>query len=358
MPEQAEHPEPRPQILGVGTATPPTSYSQQDILDMFEVTDRKIRMLFLNSMIERRYLTLPFKDESGKPRFESQGDLLAKHTSMAVQIGAQAIERCLDGLKLAVRDLDYLCCTTTTGFLSPGLSALLCRKLGIPTSCGRLDIVGMGCHAGLNGLNAVTNWAASNRDRVGLLLCVEICSAAYVFDGTINTAVVNSLFGDGAAAAVVMASPTPRHAAPQLLKFASCIVPEAIDAMRFTWDTNQGKNSFFLDRDVPYMVGAHAEQVVDQLLRGTGLRRSDITHWIIHSGGKKVIDSVKVNLGLSNHDVRHTISVLRDYGNLSSGSFLFSFERLVAEDRIRAGDRGVLMTMGPGLTIEMALLQW
>ena len=106
------------------------------------------------------------------------------------------------------------------------------------------------------------------------------------------------------------------------------------------------------------MVGAHAERVVDRLLAGTGLRRSDIRHWLVHSGGKKVIDAVRVNLGLTRHDVRHTTSVLRDHGNLSSGSFLFSYERLRDEKAAVPGDLGVLMTMGPGSTIETALVRW
>jgi len=98
--------------------------------------------------------------------------------------------------------------------------------------------------------------------------------------------------------------------------------------------------------------------VVGRLLAGTGLRRADIAHWLVHSGGKKVIDAVMVNLGLTRHDVRHTTSVLRDYGNLSSGSFLFSYQRLLAEGVTRPGDYGVLMTMGPGSTLETALVQW
>ena len=78
----------------------------------------------------------------------------------------------------------------------------------------------------------------------------------------------------------------------------------------------------------------------------------------MHSGGKKVIDAVRVNLGLTRHDVRHTTGVLCDYGNLSSGSFLFSYERLLREGVTEPGDYGVLMTMGPGSTIETALVQW
>ena len=51
-------------------------------------------------------------------------------------------------------------------------------------------------------------------------------------------------------------------------------------------------------------------------------------------------------------------AVLQDYGNLGSGSFLFSYERLMAEGKVRRGDYGVMMTMGPGSTIETALLRW
>ena len=71
-----------------------------------------------------------------------------------------------------------------------------------------------------------------------------------------------------------------------------------------------------------------------------------------------VIDSVKLSLGLEEHDVRHTRSVLRDYGNISSGSFLVSLERLLAEGCVSPGDLGVMVTMGPGAQIETALFQF
>jgi predicted naringenin-chalcone synthase len=89
-----------------------------------------------------------------------------------------------------------------------------------------------------------------------------------------------------------------------------------------------------------------------------GIRRNDITHWIVHSGGKKVIDSIKINLGLTSSDLPHTSSVLHDYGNMSSGSFLFSYQRLAKEGKVLPGEFGIMMTMGSGSTIETALIQW
>ncbi len=349
----------RPRILAVGTANPPDRYSQAELLARFKVDEPKIVSLFSSSHILSRHLYLPPGRPEGGPEPESQADLLKKHRRGAIAVAPGAITACLEQVGLTPKDIDYLCCITSTGWLTPGLTAILMRELGFREDCSRVDIVGMGCNAGLNGLNPVASWAMANPGKNALMVCVEICSAAYVFDGSMRTAIVNSLFGDGVAAVLVRASERDeRSFAPKILGFDSHIITEAIDAMRFDWDEEQGKYSFFLDRDIPYVVGANAEKPVGRLLARFGLRRRHISHWIVHSGGKKVVDAIKYNVGLTDFDVRHTHSVLRDFGNLSSGSFLFSLSRLLAEGRVRRGDYGVLMTMGPGSTIETALVRW
>ncbi|MGC4888423.1 3,5-dihydroxyphenylacetyl-CoA synthase DpgA [Micromonospora sp. DT227] len=358
-------------IVGVGTASSSTPFSQQDLLDTFAISDPKIRSVFLNSAIRRRFLDLPLPGDDGLPSAETQADLLDRHKRLAVDMGRRALQACLDDAGASLSDIRHLCCVTSTGFLTPGLSALLIRELGIDRHCSRSDIVGMGCNAGLNALNVVSSWSVANPGELAVVLCTEACSAAYVMDSTMRTAVVNSLFGDGAAALALVGRPAgdfldatggdssgAAGGGPRILKFASCIIPEAIDAMRYDWDSVQNRFSFFLDPQIPYVVGAHAEIVTDRLLANTGLRRSDIGHWLVHAGGKKVVDAVTVNLGLNRHEVRHTTSVLRDYGNVSSGSFIFSYERLQQERVTAPGDYGVLMTMGPGSTIETALIQW
>jgi 3,5-dihydroxyphenylacetyl-CoA synthase len=348
-----------PRIAGVGTGVTGEPYSQQELLEILRITDPKVRSVFLNSAIHRRYLSLPAQGDNGMRVEEPQGDLLSKHKALSVDMGARAIDACLKNAGAGISDIGHLCCVTSTGFLTPGLSALLIREMGIAPHCGRVDVVGMGCNAGLNALGVSSAWSAAHPGQLTVLLCAEACSAAYVLDSTMRTAVVNSLFGDGAAAVAVISGGPARGAdGPRILSFASHIITDALGAMRYDWDSAQGKFSFFLDPDIPYVVGAHAELVIDRLLSGAGLRRSDIRHWLLHSGGKKVIDAVRVNLGLTRHDVRHTIGVLRDYGNLSSGSFLFSYERLLSEGVTKPGDYGVLMTMGPGSTIETALIQW
>lgn len=336
-------------IVSIGTANPEGVYDQGDLVRLFGVDNPKIARLFGNSHIQKRHLTLPEPVDGLMPE-ESAEQLLAKHKSQAVELGRAAAKKALDDAGLTPADVAYLSVVTSTGFLCPGLTAFLIEDMGFARNVHRIDIVGMGCNGGLNGLQPVVNYCAADEGRVGLLICIEVCSAAYVFDDTLRTAVVNSLFGDGAAAAVVRSGGDGGLA---IHDFESEIIVDEIGAMRF--DFEGGKNSFYLSRNIPYVIGSNCERPIKALLTRNDVRQRDVKHWVIHSGGRKVIDAIKYTLDLTAHDLRHTEGVLQNFGNLSSASFLFSLQRLMEEGVASGGDRTVLMAMGPGATIETCL---
>ena len=348
----------RPRILSVGTANPPERYTQQEVVSRYKAENPSVRAMFEAPFIKTRHLYLPPADEEGVPQ-ETQGDLLRKHRKGAMYMGRLAIERCLEQLDMTAEDVDFLCVVNSTGFMLPGLTAMFIKHFGFRLDCHRVDVVGMGCNAGLNGLNPTASWATANPGKNALMVCCEVNSALYIYEDTVPVGIVNSLFGDGCAAVLLRADEKdePRMA-PRVLGFHSHIIPDTWDAMHYSWSEKHGKFSFNLDRDVPYVLGTHAAIPVGQLLARFGLKKRHISHWLVHSGGKKVIDAIKYTVGITEYDVRHTAGVLQDYGNLGSGSFLFSYERLMAEGKVRRGDYGVMMTMGPGSTIETALLRW
>jgi alkylresorcinol/alkylpyrone synthase/polyketide synthase Type III len=358
-------PERTAMIASVASAFPERSYSQEEIGTLLGLENRVVKKLLRATHIQKRHLYLPETDaRTGRVLPESPADLHAKFRQGALEIGSLAIGNALDAVSLSPADVDYLLCVTSTGFMVPGLSSLFSRELGFDRKLVRADVVGMGCNAGLNGMNPLVQWVRNHPGRVAMLVCCEINSAIYVLDDTPRTGIVNSLFGDGAAAAVLTThdgnvvglAPSPR--APCVIDFESFCMPEQWDAMRFDWNADAGKWSFYLDRDIPYVIGFNIREPLERLLTRNGLDFSAIKHWVLHTGGGAVIDSVKLSLGLEEHDVRHTRSVLRDYGNISSGSFLVSLERLLAEGCASAGDLGVMVTMGPGAQIETALLQF
>lgn len=340
--------------IAIGTETPPKKYAQSELMELFNIRNKKIDKIFSNSHIKSRHLCLPEQNPDGTMPQESQAELLQKHQRVALDIGLSAIKKALSKAGLTPGDIDYIAVVSTTGLLCPSLTALYIKALEMRSDIQRIDIVGMGCNGGLNGMQSVVNFCTIHQEAIGLLVCVEVCSAMYVMDETINSAVVNSLFGDGAAAALISAKPFASiPIAPKILGFSSHIIPEAIDAIRL--DFQETKYSLYLDKQIPYLLGLHVRTPVDNLLERFGRKRRDIEHWVIHSGGRKVINALKYSLNITERDVRHTTYILQNYGNLSSASFLFSYERLLEEGVARSGDSVVMITMGPGATIECCL---
>ena len=224
---------------------------------------------------------------------------------------------------------------------------------------------------------------------------MQVVSAAYLWDSTrqdVAVALTDSLFGDGCAAAILRCDlaaaarstlPTcafsstspvspleaalgltlpsdshqlgPEQVVPELLGFESLLLPGTLDALQYTWDETHHKYSFTISADVPYLIGHEMPQLIARLLSRFRLEISAISHWCVHSGGKKVLDSVVYSLGLSRHDVRHTLSTLHSNGNMSSASFLWSYQKLLAEGAVSKGQYGVFITMGPGAAVESAL---
>ena len=351
-----------PQIVSVATANPPKKYTQVEVVELFGTTDPKVIKLFKKSHIKGRYLYLPEPGANGIIRNETNHELISKHLRGSLELGTEVTRKCLSRRGVDISEIDHLVCVTSTGLLLPGVSAHLLKSLNFRKNVRRTDIVGMGCSAGVPSLRSAAEAASSGAPgKKVLLLCIEICSAAYVGYETIQAAVVNSLFGDGAAAVLVETQKDP-SSSPQganIIGFECRTLVDHMDLLKYDlFENKENKISLILSKELPYVIGNNIEDVVYGLLNNYGLKKRDISHWVIHAGGRKVLESVKYNLGLTNHDIKHTMAVHEEYGNMASGSVFFSFERFLKENTAKRGDLGVLIAMGPGLSIESALLMW
>jgi predicted naringenin-chalcone synthase len=343
-------------MVSVGTARPPARFLQDQIATLLNVPDGLGRRFFTGGGIDARHLFMTATIDGALPE-ESQEELLQRHRRGSLELGREALESCLRSAGKRNADIDFLCCVSSTGFMLPGLSAMYLRHLGFRPDCHRNDIVGMGCNAALNALNTAASWAATHAGHPAVVVCCEVNSAIHVRDDRIVTSLVNSLFGDGCGALFV-STDDDVTAGPEILGFSSYVVADAWRAISYHWSPAHHKFELYLDKKIPNVLGAYSPTPISALLERFSLHRRDIKHWLIHAGGKKVIEAVADANGLTEYDVRHATNVLRCVGNLGSATVLFSYEELLKEGTAARGDYGVMVTMGPGATIETALLRW
>jgi alkylresorcinol/alkylpyrone synthase len=113
-----------------------------------------------------------------------------------------------------------------------------------------------------------------------------------------------------------------------------------------------------LSKDIPALLKSEISALVRALAARRGLTPENLSSFVLHPGGRKILGLVEEELGLSRADTQPSWDVLRDYGNQSSASVMFVLQEWLTRRRPPAGSHGVLAAFGPGLTSEMLLLGW
>jgi len=345
-----------PAILSIASSNPRRRYTQQQIYELahraseFYRTER-IRQIFMNSDIDHRHLYFDIESFDAQ---ESCDQLHRRFREGAMEIGSAAIRSCLSAAKIPETEIDYIIAVSCTGYLCPGLSSLMIKELGMRRDVQRADLLGMGCAGAMPGLQRAFDFVKAYPDRKALLLTVEICSACYYVDDSLETVVGNAICADGAAAVVVGMSED--RSVPKISGFQTYLEPSLIDSVGF--GQRDGKLRIILSKDIRNIAGQLAKKVITNLLDSFHLTKDQIQHWILHSGGRKVIDNLQTELVLSDDQVRHSKCVLKEFGNMSSPTVLFVLQETMRHSHPKKGDLGVMLAMGPGLALEAALLRW
>jgi 3,5-dihydroxyphenylacetyl-CoA synthase len=315
----------------------------------------RVRQIFINSDVDYRHLYLTPDDVKGP---ESSDVLHARFRRGAIDIGKKAITACLAKGGFDASEIDFMVVATCTGYLCPGLCSLFVKELGFRKDVQRADLVGMGCAGAMPALQRASDFVTAHPGKKALVLTVEICSACYYFDDSLETVVGNSICGDGAAAAIV--GMTADAAFPRIAAFETRLEPSLLDAVGF--EQHGGKLKIVLSKEVRGVAGELAHGLVGALLQENGIQKNDVAHWIIHSGGPRVIDAIQRSLDLTDTQVRHSRHVLKQFGNMSSPTVLFVLQETLRNTNsgtmAKPGDLGVMLALGPGLAIEGALLAW
>jgi len=287
-------------------------------------------------------------------RGPSTGNRMQYYVAEIGNLARQACEQAVGDANISLNQITHLVTVSCTGFFSPGFDIELIHALPLGLGTLRTHVGFMGCHGGMNGLRVAKSFVEADPNATVLLCAAEACSLHFQYGWSTNKLVANSLFADGAAAAVISNSPASQQAKTgrwALLSSSSFIVPDSLDSM--LWQIGDNGFEMQLSNRVPPLIEQWLPDWLDSWLQQLGLDRTKICSWAVHPGGPRILDSVEACLKLDSSYMAPARQILASCGNMSSPTIFFILDSLRAN-----GKSGlcVMLGFGPGLTIEAALI--
>lgn len=355
----------RPRLISVASATPPHVVRQADaktlVTHLFADSlgaDSRMIEVFDNAEIAKRHLCVPLDWYASDHSFADKNDL---YIESAVRLAAEVAEKTLAQVGYAARDIDHLVFVSSTGIATPSVDARLANVLDFRSDFRRTPIWGLGCAGGAVGLSRARDFALADPSARVLVIALELCSLTFQRnDLTKRNLVATSLFGDGAAAALVVGADVDGFKGGgqrplEMVASQSTLWKDTLDVMGWTVDS-AGLHVVF-SRDIPTIVRERVRPSMSQFLEANDLTLDTLDHIAAHPGGVKVLHAYAAALGMSGDAFRHAREVLRDYGNMSSPTALFVLERLLDSREIKGGQTCVVAALGPGFSSEYLLLR-
>jgi len=348
-------------LRGLGTATPPLYVTQEEAYEFFTThftlkpaEQDLYRRILLDGQIKGRYLGM----DSTMDALETDPDRrLARFLKFGRSTAVAAARRAMAEAGVKPSEIAGLVVNTCTGYLCPGLSSYIATDLGLRTSIRFQDMMGMGCGAAVPNLEAAAGMLARSGEGPVLSVAVEICTATIFPSHEPELVVSNSIFGDGAAAAVLdLASGDRPGGLARIVDFATGLFPQYREDLGYLTDGGRLRNH--MTKRVPVIGARTVTEVASRLLAQHGLSRNDIAWWAVHPGGTVVLDQVAKNLELSGEDLRFSYNVFENYGNMSSPSVLFVLREILDRGRPQPGQKGMLLAFGAGFSAFAALMEY
>jgi alkylresorcinol/alkylpyrone synthase len=351
----------RPQIASVAIAPPEHTRSTAEILpwvdawlvDEPERLRTKVKRLFEFSGVERRYSIFAPHEVFAPTSFAERNVL---YVERLLPLAEQALKSALEAAQVSAQELDAIVTTSCTGITIPGMDAMLINRAGLRSEILRLPVFQMGCAGGVAGLTYAQKLVQSGAARHVAVLAIESPIATLQSgDRSMANLVSAAIFGDGVACAIVSASARCQVPRPCIVDAGMYHMPNTEHLMGFHLVESGLK--MVLDPTVPAEIAAHLEAIVVPFLARNEVSIDQLQHFILHPGGRKILDLVETWLRPHEKAAPLSHQVLRDYGNMSSATVLYVLKAAM-EQPIAAGTHGLMLSFGPGFTAQRALLQW
>ena len=354
-----------PLVLAIERFLPPYRYDQEVVTgyvrawleEAGEAAATRLLSVYASAGVKARASVVPIEEVFAPGDFETQN---RRYEDIARAAAVDLARRTLAAADLAPAEVDLVVSVSCTGFMIPALDAYVADALGLGPRLARLPITESGCAGGVVGLARAADYLVAHPERAALVLAMELSSLTFQrWDHSATNVVSTAIFGDGGAAAVLVGPDHRRARGPVLARLGeaeSLFFAGTTHLMGFRL-RNQGLQ-IVLDKGLAPFVRRVVVGAVEGFLAPRGLTRVDISRWILHPGGRRIIEVMADRLGLAPEDLAPTEAVLAEHGNMSSVTVLFVLDEILRRHRPEAGSRGLLGAFGPGFGAELQLLEF
>lgn len=353
-----------PLILSTKTGFPEHYYPQGTLLtaaqDEWKLKRASIvkplEQFYTNVKVNGRYLAWTLERYKEPNTFEERNNA---YIETALQLGEQTICALLDEVHMRPQEINQLTIISTTGIAVPALDARLMNRIPFSRGMKRLPLFGLGCVGGAAGIARTADYLQGHPEEVVILFAVELCSLTIQRDDlSMANLVASGLFGDGAAAVLIVGDDHPRAKSglPRVIDSQSHFFPQTEHIMG--WDVTNSGFKVKLSADIAQLAQSEVQPIMEAFLGKHDLTIADIDHWLVHPGGPRVIDALQDGLGLPDEALRLSWETLAEVGNISSASVLMILDKTMKRTQPKPGEYGVLMAMGPAFCAELVLLKW
>lgn len=354
-------------ILSLSSVTPKAAFAQKNIAEVFNQLlqlqtqdSRRLNIIFKNSKIEKRHCIIAdseahfFKGGLFGNDFPTKVPCTSLRNQIyreeAPKLATRAAKEALSQWGQNPDKITHVISVSCTGMYAPGIEFSLIKNLNLNPSVQRLGINFMGCFGAFKGLAIAKALAMETKNARVLLVCTELCSLHFQADISIETFIANALFADGAAAAIVGCDVQENeNSLFEIQKNISHALPNSEDQM--AWEIANSGMLMKLSTKVPEIIGQHITGFATSLLKNIAF--SDCT-WAIHPGGKAIVETIEKKCALTKDQTQHSWEILKNYGNMSSATFLFILDKISKEKQMQKHVIG--LGFGPGLSMEGILL--
>ncbi|MCD5322937.1 MULTISPECIES: type III polyketide synthase [Pontibacillus] len=357
-------------ITSVGVSIPEYEIAQRDIQsfvkEVFPRSEREITRLlpvFENAAVDKRQFVVP-KEWFGQPHtFQERNEL---YEEKALSYSLEAIDDCLKNKTflqepVPYEAIDYIIYVSSTGVATPTIDARIMNEREFREDVKRVPLWGLGCAGGGAGLARAMDFAHLYPESNILVVCVELCGLTFQKnDRRKSNFIGTALFGDGIAAALVVGEKSPYASnristAPQMNQSSSKLKKHALDVMG--WNVNEDGFQVVFAKSIPVLVETFWKGHVEQFLSTIHKKESDLSFFVAHPGGQKVLQAYQEVLNSSEKKFSHSYEVLKQHGNMSSATVIHVLKRWM-EEFPKEGTASILAALGPGFSSELVSLEW